>query len=350
MNALKLTYYFGERSRIGTSLLADRLLDLHARHEIRASTLLRGIQGFGSKHTRRTDRLLTLSEDLPLVSVAIDDPARIEALASELRSAPHPGLSTIERLRLLDKDEGLAAYAGETVKLTIHFGRHERIGGEPAFVALCRILRERGVAGATVMLGVDGTREGARERARFFARNARVPLMVVAVGDAHVIERALDEVRLALSHPLLSIERVTVCKRDGQLLQAPGSAGDPSRAWKKLTIVTSEAALHERRPVYAEIVTRLRSAGCAGATSLRGIWGYHGDHAPHGDKLLSIRRHVPVVTETIDTSERIAELFDIVDELTHERGLVTSETLTLPPVAGYADGMMVPSRGCSSVG
>lgn len=349
MNALKLTYYFGERSRIGTSLLADRLLDIHARRGIRASTLLRGIQGFGSKHTRRTDRLLTLSEDLPLVSIAIDEPAKIQALASELRRAPHPGLSTIEGLRLLDKDEGLAAYAGETVKLTIHFGRHERIGREPAFAALCRLLRECGVAGATVMLGVDGTREGARERARFFARNTHVPMMLIAVGDAPVIERALGDVRMALSSALLSIERVAVCKRDGQLLQAPVQAAS-EKGWHKLTIVTSEAALHERRPVYAEIVTRLRSARCAGATSLRGIWGYHGDHAPHGDKLLSIRRHVPVVTEAIDTSERIGELFGIVDELTHERGLVTSEMLTRPPVVGYADDMMSPSRGCSSVG
>lgn len=32
-----------------------------------------------------------------------------------------------------------------------------------------------------------------------------------------------------------------------------------------------------------------------------------------------------MVTETIDNPERIAELFPIVDELTQDRGLVTSE-------------------------
>jgi PII-like signaling protein len=52
-----------------------------------------------------------------------------------------------------------------------------------------------------------------------------------------------------------------------------------------------------------------------GAASLRGMWGFHGDHAPHGDKLLSIRRHVPVVTVAIDTPERMEALFGIVDEL-----------------------------------
>ena len=77
-DCLKLTTYFGERDRTEHHLVADELLDLYERHEIQASVLLRGIEGFGAKHRLRTDRLLTLSEDLPVVSVAeggIDDRA-----------------------------------------------------------------------------------------------------------------------------------------------------------------------------------------------------------------------------------------------------------------------------------
>jgi PII-like signaling protein len=74
------------------------------------------------------------------------------------------------------------------------------------------------------------------------------------------------------------------------------------------------------------LVRRLRErTDTSGATSLRGIWGFHGDHAPHGDRLLQLRRHVPVVTIVIDTPERIAAAFQVVDELTQETGLVTSE-------------------------
>ncbi len=58
---------------------------------------------------------------------------------------------------------------------------------------------------------------------------------------------------------------------------------------------------------------------------LRGIWGYHGDHQPHGDKPLSLSRRVPVVTIVIDTPANIAESFDVIDELTRNEGLVTSE-------------------------
>ena len=37
---------------------------------------MRGTTGFGAKQHLRTDRLLTLSEDLPLVAVGVDARAR----------------------------------------------------------------------------------------------------------------------------------------------------------------------------------------------------------------------------------------------------------------------------------
>jgi PII-like signaling protein len=95
--------------------------------------------------------------------------------------------------------------------------------------------------------------------------------------------------------------------------------------WQKLMVYTSQAARHEGRPLNLEIVRRLRQSDSAGATCLRGIWGFHGDHPPHGDKLLQLRRHVPVVTITVDTPVRTARAFEIIDELTTEHGLVTSE-------------------------
>ena len=61
-----------------------RWLDLYARHHLRTSLVLRGVAGFGVKHHLHTDRLLTLSEDLPMVTVAVDARARIEALLDEV--------------------------------------------------------------------------------------------------------------------------------------------------------------------------------------------------------------------------------------------------------------------------
>ena len=326
----KLTSYFGERQRSGGAFVADALLELYGRHEIAASILLRGTEGFGLKHHLRTDRSLSLSEDLPLVAVAVDTRPRIEAVLGPARALTPAGLVTVEGARLL-ADTAVAG-PDEATKLTVYLGRQERVYRVPAFVAVCDLLHRRGIDGATALLGVDGTAHGRRERAAFFSRNAEVPMMIIAVGAGEQIGRVLPELGALLRRPLLTLERVRVCKRDGRRLALPGPGADGR--WQKLTVYTSETVRHQGQPVHRAIVRRLRSAGLSGATTLRGIWGFHGDHAPHGDRLLQLGRHVPTVTVVIDTPERIAGAYGIIDELTSERGLVTCETISRLDEAG----------------
>lgn len=331
-DALKLTTYFGERDRLGRTLVADRLLDLYGEAGLQTSVLLRGVEGFGLKHHLRSDRLLTLSEDLPLVSVAVDSRERIEALLPDLAELKRRGLITLERARLLSgeiPELALPEELHEATKLTIYLGRQEKVYREPAFMAICDLLYRRGIAGATAFLGVDGTVRGERRRARFFGRNRDVPMMVIAVGSGERIAEVLPELGSLLHRPLLTLERVRVCKRDGELIERPHALPTTDEhgleVWQKLMIYTSEAAKHEGRAIHAALIRRLREAGLAGATALRGIWGFHGDHAPHGDRALSLARHVPVVTIVVDEPRRIEAAFQAVDELTAERGLVTSE-------------------------
>lgn len=347
-DCLKLTTYFGERHRTGDEFVADALVDLYGRSAIQVSVMLRGIEGFGLKHHLRTDRLLTLSEDLPLVSVAVDTRTRIESLLDDVVALKRHGLITLERARMLTGDIPpltLPDELNEATKLTVYVGRQERAAGSPAFAAVCELLHRRGVAGATALLGVDGTSHGVRQRAYFFGRNAGVPMMIIAIGSGRQIAGVLPELGQLLQRPLLTLERVRICKRDGQLLAPPPSLPAAEEhglaVWQKLMIYSSEQARHARTPQHMALVRRLREAGASGATSLRAIWGFHGDHAPHGDRLLQLRRHVPIVTILVDTPDRIAQWFQVVDEVTDESGLVTSEIV--PAMATLSEGE--PSRG-----
>lgn len=333
-DCLKLSTYFGERDRANGGFLADALVDIYARHELQTSLVMRGVQGFGLKHHLRTDRLLTLSEDLPLATVAVDSRERVEAAIRDVEKLRFDGLVMLERARMLTgriEPIELPAELDDATKLTVYVGRQERVGSRPAYEAVVDLLHDRGVAGATVLLGVDGTAHGVRQRARFFGRNAAVPLMVIAVGDGRRIADALPELGRLLARPLVTLERVRVCKRDGQRLGEPRHLpeSDPSGPgiWQKLVVYSGEQAQHDGHPLHLALVRRLREAGAAGATSLRGIWGYHGDHAPHGDSFWQLRRRVPVVTVIVDTPERSRLWFAIVDEVTAEAGLVTSETV-----------------------
>jgi PII-like signaling protein len=348
-DCLKLTTYLAERRRTDDGFVSDVLLGLYERHRIACSVALRGISGFGTMRHFRTDQSLTLSEDPPVAIIAVDTRVKIEPLLDPVLSIKQRGLATLERARLLREDiapSELPDDLRESVKLTIYVGRKERVYGVPAYIALCDLLYRRRIAGASVLLGVDGVSHGQRQRAHFLSRNADVPMMIVAVGSGEHIGRVLPELGGLLHTPLFTLERVRVCKRDGQLLERPHALPGVDEhglpLWQKLTIYTSEAAHHGGVPIHRAIVQRLRQAKTAdGATVLRGVWGFHGDHQPHGDKLLSLTRRVPVVTVVIDTPAHIAESFAIIDELTQDEGLVTSEMV---PALVSDDGDTGPPR------
>jgi PII-like signaling protein len=326
---LKLTAYFAERLRAEKRFLVDALLDVYGNNAVGISVVLRGISSFGPHNELRSDQSLSLSEDPPIAVAAVDTADKIAAIADQVVAMTTRGLVTLERARLVGGSTSGTA-TPTTAKLTIYIGRQDRVSGRPAHHAVCDVLHRHGFAGASVFLGVDGTRNGRRERARFFSRNVDVPVMIIAVGTGAQVDAAVPELDSLLREPLMTIERVQLCKRDGELLTRPAAlpaADDEGRElWQKLMIYTSEATLHDGIPIHRAIVRRLRESGAArGATVLRGIWGFHGDHKPHGDKMIQLTRQVPVTTIVVDTPERIAASFDIVDDLTGRHGLVTSE-------------------------
>ncbi|MBS1881378.1 MAG: DUF190 domain-containing protein, partial [Actinobacteria bacterium] len=92
----QMRLYFGERDRDGDGSLEEAVMDACARRGVEAAALLRGVEGFGAKHLLRTDRLLSLSEDAPLVAVAVGEAEVIEGLAEEVEEIASEGLLTLE--------------------------------------------------------------------------------------------------------------------------------------------------------------------------------------------------------------------------------------------------------------
>lgn len=350
-DATILTSYFRERHRAGD--LGGALIDLYWRRSVSAGVLLRGIAGYGPGQPAGADRGLPLPEHPPLTAIAVDTGPRIDAVLDEVAGLAQPQLITLERARLLsDEIEPLwlGESPGEATRLTIYCGQADRVYQVPAFEAACELLYRRGVAGATVLSGVDGTARGRRHRAQFLRHGADAPLMVVAVGSGERIGLLLPELGGLFRHPLMTVANVRLCKRDGQFISRPEtlSGAEPETTGPgmapqlKLTVYTSEAARHDGQPAHRAILSRLRSAGISGATSHRGTWGFHGEHAPHGDHFPRHGHHVPVVTTVIDRAERIGVAFDVIDALTPGRGLVTAETVLTPQPAGESTAIKGP--------
>lgn len=325
---LTLTAYFAERERTDGRFLAEAMLELFGDRQITASVMQRGIASFGPTNVLRTDRSLSLSEDPPVTLTAVDTPERITALTGDVAAMTGRGLLTLVR-----GHRAPSAVSGpnvESVRLSLYLGRRHRIEGAPGYLAVCDVLSRLGFAGAQAFLGVDGTSGGQRRRARFFSRNSEVPLLITGVGTAAQAAAAATEIRGLLPEALLTVEPVRVCKRDGVTLadfylSATSESGTP---FQRLTVYTAENSLHDGRAIHRALIQRLKnSPHASGATVLRGIWGFHGEHRPHGDRFLQLARQVPVSTVIIDTPERIAASYPIIDELTEHVGLVTSEVV-----------------------
>jgi len=322
----ELRVHLGERDRAAGAFAADRVLDLFAEHRLAAGALLRGVEGFGAKHRLRSDRLLSLSEDPPVVAIAADEAARVERAAAAIRALPISGPSTLRPAWPVDAKGELPAELGDgAIKLTVHVGRGLRVAGRPAYESAVAALRAAGADGATALTAVDGTGGGQRRRGRWFAANAQVPALVIAVGERERIATALPALGALPGPPALWVEAVRPLKRDGASIG--GLEGDPAAT--ELSLYSSELNHFEGRPVHVAAVEALRAEGAAGATALRGLWGFHGDHEPHGDSALAVRRRVPTVTSTIAAPGDAARALAVLDRLTPGRGLITAEDVTL---------------------
>jgi PII-like signaling protein len=340
---IKLTTYFSERDRVGNRFLADALFDVYEHHEIHTSVLLRGVEGFGQHHHLQTDRLLTLSESLPVVSIAIDTVERVEhALPEVLATATH-GMITLERCQLLTGD-GLAAVElsddpARALKLTVYGGRSVRAAGQAGYVAAIDLLRASGAAGASVLLAVDGTLHGQRRRARFFARNAAVPLMLLSVGQAASLRGPLPRLMQLVDDAVVTVERVQICKLAGVRLSEPHVISETDASGlpilQKIMVHAQEQSTYEKHPLHVMLVRRLGEAGAAGATVLRGVRGFYGDLEPFADRFLALRRNVPVHVVIVDTPSRVRDWWPIIDDVTRDAGIVTSELIPAAHAAAH---------------
>lgn len=332
--AFRLCVYFGDSQLTGAELTSNVLMDCLARRRVAVSALCRGVEGFGLNRRIHTDRFPDIAADLPLVACAVDSRQRIQALLGDVDRAVADGLVTLEQTRLAAGDEladvGFPAGPGQAGKLTVFCGRAERaaIGRRPAYREAVGILRRHGAAGAIVLLGVDGTYHGRRQRAEFHSAWRNAPLMIISVGRREALAAALPDLREALERPLVTLERVAQLKHDGeQLERLPIVAGADRHGlgiWQTIRVYTRASAQVNGRALSTELTRRLCESGAAGATTIRGHWGFSSDECPHGDRFARLTSHAPTYTTYVDRPSKVAEAWPIIDDVTARHGIVTS--------------------------
>jgi len=108
-------------------------------------------------------------------------------------------------------------------------------------------------------------------------------------------------------------------------------------AAKKLSAYIGVNDVYDGRPLYTALVEAARTAGCAGATVLRGVDGFGATSRIHARHNLRMSSDLPVVVQVIDEDSRITALSEMFKAMVGD-GLVTIEDVRVVQYRGGVTG------------
>jgi len=103
--AKRLTVLVGETDRWHHKPLYTEIVRRAHAAGLAGATVLRGIEGYGAGRHVHTTRILSLSEDLPVAVIIVDDAERIETFLPELDKLIAEGIAIVD-------DVEVVAYGG----------------------------------------------------------------------------------------------------------------------------------------------------------------------------------------------------------------------------------------------
>lgn len=93
--------HIGESDRWHGKQLHDAIVQLLRQEGFGGVTVLRGVGGYGSSSIYHTDKILRLSQDLPVVIETVESSERIESILPRLDEMVGGGLITLEKVRVI---------------------------------------------------------------------------------------------------------------------------------------------------------------------------------------------------------------------------------------------------------
>src|SRR5713226_3540272 len=93
--------HIGESDRWEGQPLYQAIVEMLRREGMSGVTVLRGVGGFGSSSIYHTDKILRLSQDLPIVVEVVEYNERIENLLPKLDEMVEGGLITLEKVHVI---------------------------------------------------------------------------------------------------------------------------------------------------------------------------------------------------------------------------------------------------------
>ncbi len=94
----------------------------------------------------------------------------------------------------------------------------------------------------------------------------------------------------------------------------------------RIRIYLGESDRFDNMPTYKAVVHFLQSKGIWGATVTRGIYGFGKRSILHSSTPLRLSEDMPVVIDTVDSSDKLMPLIEELSEMV-KGGLITTENI-----------------------
>jgi uncharacterized protein len=106
---------------------------------------------------------------------------------------------------------------GEGQLLRIFIGESDRYQGKPLYLAIVRLLRHEGIAGATVLRGIEGYGASSRPHtARLLQLSQDLPIIIEAIDSEERISTVLPKLDKMVTEGLVTLERAHVITYRGR--------------------------------------------------------------------------------------------------------------------------------------
>jgi PII-like signaling protein len=93
--------HIGESDKWHGKPLYEAIVELLRREGFSGVTVLRGVGGYGSTSIYHTEKILRLSQDLPIVIESVEHEERVEHMLPRLDEMIGGGLVTLEKVRVI---------------------------------------------------------------------------------------------------------------------------------------------------------------------------------------------------------------------------------------------------------
>ena len=93
--------HIGESDKWHGKPLHEAIVEMLRKEGFSGATVLRGVAGYGGSSVYHTDKILRLSQDLPIIVEIVESTERIEKVLPRLDEMVEGGLVTLEKVRVI---------------------------------------------------------------------------------------------------------------------------------------------------------------------------------------------------------------------------------------------------------